>query len=226
MDRAEAIKKAQRTGSVFNGHGANKYYVKDAYDSKTGELLKDAKHIRSLDQKLVEKDELLDGYYIIETNVVGISKDEKPWSGSSRFRNYDCLFELNREVSDREIIEMYRGLWKIEESFKITKTYIKTRPVFVRNDKSIQAHFLTCFVALLLLRILEVKKLGGKDSYSKIIKVLQSATIGEVKGNIFRNYCKAPLLKRIGLLTGLDLAKKFYTKQELKAMNNSTKQID
>lgn len=225
IDRARAILKAEQTGTVFNGHAANKYYRKEAYDPKTGELLEAAKHLRSLDTELIAKDEMLDGYYIIETNVVGVSADEPPWKGTARFRTYDCLFELNREVSDQDIIEMYRGLWRIEESFKVTKSYLEARPVFVRKQDSIQAHFLTCFIALLIIRILENKKLGGKVPYSQIIKVLQSAKIGEVKDNIFRNYCSAPLLKRIGLLNGLDLAKKFYTKQELRSMNNATKQV-
>ncbi len=226
IDRAGAILKAERNGTVFNGHAANKYYKKEAYDTKTGEFLKHAKHLRSLDTDLIAKDEMLDGYYIIETNVVGICKDEKPWEGNARFRNYDCLFELNRTVSDQDIIDMYRGLWKIEESFKVTKSYLKARPVFVRTKESIQAHFLTCFIALLIIRILEVKKLGGQVPYSQIIKVLQSAKIGEVKNNIFKNYCSVPLLKKIGLLTGLDLSKKFYSKQELRSMNNSTKYTD
>ena len=226
IDRADAIMKAQRTGTVFNGHAANKYYRKEAYDPKTGELLDGTGHLRFLDRELISKDEMLDGYYLIETNVVGTNTEEKPWKGTARFRTYDGLFELNRAVSDLDIIDMYRGLWKIEESFKVTKSYLEARPVFVRKKDSIQTHFLTCFIALLIIRILEQKKLGGKVPYSQIIQVLQSAKIGEVTDHIFRNYCSAPLLKKIGLLTGLDLAKKFYTKQELRSMNNSTKLID
>lgn len=226
IDRADAILKAQRTGSVFNGHGANKYYRKEAYDPKTGELLKKAGHLRYLDEGLIAGDERFDGYYIIETNVVGTSGDEKPWKGTARFRNYDCLFELNRSVSDQDIIDMYRGLWRIEESFKITKSCLEARPVFVRRPDSIHAHFLTCFLALLIIRILEIKKLRQTVPYPKIIEVLQAAKIGEVKNHIFKNYCSSPLLKQIGLLTGLDLSKKFYTKQELRTMNNSTKQTD
>lgn len=226
IDRADAILKAKKTGTVFNGHAANKYYKKGAFDPETGILLDKARYLRYLDTDLIAKDEELDGYYIIETNVVGTCKDEKPWEGKARFRNYDCLFELNRNVSDQDIIDMYHGLWKIEESFKVTKSYLEARPVFVRKQDSIQAHFLTCFVALLIVRILEAKKLGGKIPYCQIIEALQAAKIGEVKDNIFRNYCSSPLLKKIGLLTGLDLTKKFYTKQELRSMNNSTKNVD
>jgi transposase len=181
--------------------------------------------VRYLDEEKIAQDERFDGYYLIETNVVGTDEQEKPWKGSARFRNYDCLFELNRVVTDQDIVEMYRGLWKIEESFKITKSHLQARPVFVRKPESIQAHFLTCFIALLIIRILELKKMNKKMSHAKIIETLQAAKVGEVQGNVYRNYCSSPYLREIGLATGLDLWKVFYTKQELRSMNNKTKDI-
>lgn len=164
--------KAYKSGTVFNGHAANKYYRKDVYDPETGELFEKAKYLRYLDKDLIDKDEKLDDYYLIETNVVGTCEDERPWQGKARFRDYDCLFELNRPVSDLDIIDMYCGLWKIEKSFKITKSYLESRLVFVRKQTSIQAHFLTCFIALFIIWILETKKLGETVPYSQIIKVL------------------------------------------------------
>ena len=55
-------------------------------------------------------------------------------------------------MSDAEIIETYHGLWRIEETFKISKSDFKTRPIYVSLEAHIEAHFLTCFVALLLTR--------------------------------------------------------------------------
>lgn len=225
INRCNSIKKAQQTGSVHNNHGANKYFKKEAYDPETGELYENAEYLRFLDKEKIAQDERFDGYYLIETNVVGTNENERPWNGTARFRNYDCLFELNKTVTDQDIVEMYRGLWKIEESFKITKTYLKARPVFVRKPQSIQAHFLTCYIALLIIRIMEIKKLNKQISYSKIIETLKAAKVGEVQGNIYRNYCSSPYLREIGLATGLDLWKVFYTKQELRSLNNKTKDI-
>jgi transposase len=225
INRCNSIKKAQQTGTIYNSHGANKYFAKQAYDPETGELFEKAKHVRYLDEQKIAQDERFDGYYLIETNVVGTHEQEKPWKGTARFRNYDGLFELNRVVTDQDIVEMYRGLWKIEESFKITKSHLQARPVFVRKPQSIQAHFLTCFIALLIIRILELKKMNKKMSHVKIIETLQAAKVGEVQGNIYKNYCSSPYLREIGLATGLDLWKVFYTKQELRSMNNKTKDI-
>jgi len=61
-------------------------------------------------------------------------------------------------MPDRKILDIYRGLWRIEESFKITKSELKTRPVYVSTKEHIEAHFLICFVALLLLRLLEIQQ--------------------------------------------------------------------
>ena len=57
-------------------------------------------------------------------------------------------------MSDSEIIDAYKNLWRIEESFKITKSQLKSRPVYVRTPKHIEAHFFTCYIALAIARLL------------------------------------------------------------------------
>ena len=63
------------------------------------------------------------------------------------------LLTSEMETSDDEIIDMYRGLWRIEESFKVTKSELEARLVYVWTKEHIEAHFLTCFVALTIARI-------------------------------------------------------------------------
>ena len=67
------------------------------------------------------------------------------------------LLTSEMEASDDEIIDMYRGLRRIEESFKVTKSELEARPVYVWTKEHIEAHFLICFVALTIARILENK---------------------------------------------------------------------
>lgn len=74
---------------------------------------------------------------------------------------------------------MYRGLWEIEENFKLTKSYLSTRPVYVRKESSIRAHFMTCFIALLMVRLLE-RRTSHALNHSEIVKALQSAMAAEV----------------------------------------------
>ena len=73
------------------------------------------------------------------------------------------------ELSNEEIIEHYRGLWRIEESFRILKGDLEGRPVFVHTKDHIEAHFLICFISLVVMRILQYK-LGYKYSAESIQK--------------------------------------------------------
>ena len=88
------------------------------------------------------------------------------------------------EASDDEIIDMYRGLWRIEESFKVTKSELEARPVYVWTKEHIEAHFLTCFVALTIARILE-NKLERKYSIGTILDSLSKAECSLVQQNYY-----------------------------------------
>lgn len=76
------------------------------------------------------------------------------------------------ELDSHQIIEIYRGLWKIEESFKVTKSDLAARPVYLSNLEHIQAHFLICFVALVIVRLLEFR-LNRKYSVGRILESLR-----------------------------------------------------
>ena len=117
------------------------------YDKETGEILA-ASSILDIDEEKIREEEALDGYYMLLTSEM--------------------------EASDDEIIDMYRGLWRIEESFKVTKSELEARPVYVWTKEHIEAHFLICFVALTIARILE-NKLERKYSVGKILDSLSKA---------------------------------------------------
>jgi hypothetical protein len=135
------------------------------------------------------------------------------------------LFELNRTVTAHDIVDMYRGLWEIEESFKITKSILATRPMFVRMPHSIEAHLLTCFVSLLLLRILEVKELRGTIPHEQIVDSLRRAQLVHVGSNIYMSTFCDRVLERIGIATGIDMTRKYFSKQDVRSLNNLTKQV-
>lgn len=78
-----------------------------------------------------------------------------------------------------EIININQRRWEIEESFRILKTEFKSRPVYVRKDTCIQAHFLTCFLALTVFRILE-NKLDNQFTCPEIIDTLQAMKVLEI----------------------------------------------
>lgn len=137
----------------------------------------------------LREEEALDGYYVIITS------------------EYE-------ESSDR-IIEMYRGLWKIEESFRVTKSDLEARPVFVSREDHIQAHFLTCFVSLVIARILEMK-LDHRYSITRILGSLAKAECSHLKQNYYLFDYYDEVLKDIGEKLNIDLSKKMLPLGEIK----------
>ena len=169
-------------------YGAAKYVKKVDYDKDTGEILT-ASSILDIDEDLIREEETLDGYYMLLTSEM--------------------------DTPDDKIIDMYRGLWRIEESFKITKSELEARPVYVWTREHIEAHFLTCFVALTISRILEMK-LEHKYSTGRIIDSLSRAECSLLQQNYYVFDYYDEVLKDIGNVTNIDFSKRIRTLGEIK----------
>ncbi len=96
---------------------------------------------------------------------------------------YDGLYAVctNLEDEAEEIIKINKRRWEIEESFRIMKSEFKARPVYLSREDRIKAHFLTCFLSLVIFRYLE-KKLGEKYTVSAIIDTLKNYEFRELNG--------------------------------------------
>ena len=190
------ISSASRYAKAEN-YGALKYIKGMKLDKKTGELTLERKNsIPMLDLDLIKEEEKFDGYYSIVTSEL--------------------------DMTDEEIIETYRGLWKIEESFKITKTCLKSRPVYVKTDSHIEAHFLICFLSLLILRILEMK-IQRKYSIQKVIESLKKANVILLEMNKYKAIYYDEILYEIDRCIGTDLGKKYLGLSEIKKIISNTK---
>ena len=176
-------------------YGAAKYVKKVDFDKETGEILTSSSEL-DINEELIREEELLDGYYVLVT-----SEMDEP---------------------DEKIIDMYRGLWKIEESFKLTKSELEARPVYVWTQEHIEAHFLTCFVALTLTRILEMK-LENKYSSGRIIESLTKSECSLLQQNYYHFDYYDEVLKDIGKVTGIDFSKRIRTLGDIKQELADTK---
>ncbi|MCH3916864.1 MAG: IS1634 family transposase [Spirochaetia bacterium] len=218
-DREDAINKAMRfvdSGStaVMNNYGSNKY-IKTDIVAADGESLSKADCIRPyFNEQKLEEDEMLDGYYVICTNVIGLEPGDRPLNAKSRFLK-DNYFQLNKTVSDLDIIEMYRGLWEIEETFKITKSYLNFRPVFHSKEERIEAHFLSCFVSLVITRLIE-QAVESRWSTLQIIESLQKASGTEFENNMYVFDYYDDILEAFDKKLGTQFKRKYMTKGDLK----------
>jgi transposase len=161
--RAELIAKAEKMikdPSKYNkatDYGAAKYVENIEIDPETGEVTK-AKGTDKLSLNIakIRDEEKYDGYYAIAT---------------SEF-----------DTPDEEIIDTYHGLWRIEESFKITKSLLSARPVYLSREDHINAHFLICFVALVIGRLVELR-LSHKFPLARIIDSLRLVACSHIDQN-------------------------------------------
>lgn len=107
------------------------------------------KKILSLDEEKIEKESMYDGFYAVCTT-------------------------LEKDIN--EIIHINKMRWQIEAAFRTMKSEFKARPVYLRNDDRINAHFLTCFLSLLILKIIE-KKVGNKYSEEQVLHTLRDMSV-------------------------------------------------
>lgn len=192
-ERDKAIEKAKKLiAKTKNGklseNGASKYIKSQPLDKKTGELY-ELSEAHWLDSNKIYEEQKYDGYYAIVTS------------------------ELN--MPNEEILDAYRSLWKIEESFKITKTELKTRPVHVSTKEHIEAHFLICFVALLLIRLLQMNT-DNKYSTRVLVDEMNKITGTYLDKNYYMLDYYSDIVKEFELLTGNDFSKRFMKLGEIK----------
>ena len=199
-ERAEAVAKARdmvKNPVKYNrltACGAAKYVDNLVYDKKTGEILPDSAKLLSFNETKLREEEALDGYYAIVTSEL--------------------------DESDERIIELYKELWRIEESFKITKSTLNTRPVYLSTIKHINAHFAICYLALVISRLLEHKL---KYPISQIAESLNSVCGTLVNENIYVfDYCDE-LTEHIEKTMNIPLANRYLTPKEILNIVGNTK---
>ncbi len=138
----------------------------------------------------------------------------------AKFDGYYSIVTSEKQLSDKEIRDIYKGLWKIEESFKITKSELETRPVYVWTDESIEAHFLSCFVSLVILRLIE-QKINRKFSTTKIIEALKNYTSTNIEHDIYLQDFRNDVIKELEVIFNIDLSHKYLTLSQIKKLLNS-----
>lgn len=200
-ERELALAKARdlvKNPSKYNkttSYGAAKYVKNLVFDPKTGEIVT-TKQKPVFDEVKLREEEKFDGYYAIVTSE---------W-----------------KKTDEEIIEIYRGLWRIEEAFKITKSDLEARPVYLSRNDHIQAHFLICFVALVIARLL-VQCLDNKYPIPKIVESLNKASGTHLEQNWYVFDHADDITNAITEILGVDLSHKYLRLGDIKKILGATK---
>lgn len=191
-------------------------YLKHKYQNlDTGELLDASRFRTMIDYDKIEEEKKAYGYYQIITSEI--------------------------EKTDREIIDAYHGLTRIEDQFRVMKSVLDTRPIFVRRPEHIEAHLALCVLALIIIRITQLKILDYKPelknrtqnwsfglSAERIQRALNKFTVEELADEYYRfNNVDDEDLKLLLGAFGIDIPTKLFTRSELRSMkkrivNNET----
>ena len=153
IERAEKMVAAKNVKKQRKNPNDPARFVKVTSITPDGEIAE--KKIYDLDDAAIEKEALYDGFYAVCTNLI--------------------------DDSVKDILSVSEGRWKIEESFRILKTDFESRPVYVSREDRIRAHFLTCYLALLIFRLLE-KKIGDGYTSGQIIQTLREYNLLRING--------------------------------------------
>jgi len=163
-------------------------FIKRTSSSKSGETVTD---LYEINQEVIEEEEKYDGYYAVATNLDDRAED---------------------------IIQISSNRYKIEDCFRVMKTNFSARPVYHQKKERIIAHFMICYTALLIYRLLE-KKLDQQgthftiDSILETLKNMEVANLGDIC--YFSTYTCSQVCTALNAAFGLGLDKKFYQPREL-----------
>ena len=191
IKKAEDLIKNPGKYTQATSYGCTKYINNIRFNEETGEIPKGLELSLKLDK--IKDEEKYDGYYSIVTS--------------------------EKNLTDKEIRDIYKGLWKIEESFKITKSNLETRPVFVWTKEHIEAHFLTCFISLVILRLIEYKT-SRKYSTTSIINSLKNYISNNLEHDIYLQNFTNNIIKDLSKIYNVDLSRKYLTLSEIKNILN------
>ena len=185
--RAKDLIKHPKKYDKVTSAGSAAYVKNIAFDKTTGEIVEG--QILELDEEKIREQELYDGYYSIVTSEL--------------------------ELTDLEMREIYRGLAKIEETFKISKSDFRSRPVYVSTNEHIDAHFSTCFTALVLIRLLQAK-LGHKYPVGRILDSLRKYNCTKIDTGLYQFLYFDEVIKSCGEVFHKDLNNKYRTQVQIR----------
>jgi transposase len=171
-----------------------KRFIKKTSVTPEGEVA--SKAVYEIDNSVIRKEEAFDGFYAVCTNLDG---------------------------DTTAVLTVNKRRWRIEECFRIMKSEFRARPVYLSRDDRITAHFITCFIALVVYRLLE-KKLGEQYTCSEIVQGLRDMNFHEVKGEGFvPTYMRTDFTDSLHDVFGFRTDYQILTMRQMKKIFKATK---
>lgn len=149
----------------------------------------------------------------ISINKEAIEKDLK-------YAGYNLLVTSETNMDDIDIYNTYHNLWRIEESFRIMKSDLEARPVFLQKENTIKGHFLICYIAVLLERLLQFKVLDNKYSTSQIMRFTRGFKLIKGESKYINTTVSSEFIREFQALTSLPLTNYYLTERQVNKIMN------
>lgn len=136
---------------------------------------------------------------------VKVSINEEKIKRDKKLAGFNILVTSETHMNDKDIYDIYHNLWRIEESFRIMKSDLDARPVYVQSEDAIKGHFLICYVAVLLERILQFKVFENKYSSNNFYNFFKEYKVIKGKNEYINITSDNEFIKDIAAYTNLPL---------------------
>lgn len=155
-----------------------------------------------------------------ETNgKVKVVMNEEAVRKNLELAGYNLLVTSETGMSDSEIYATYHNLWRIEESFRIMKSQLDARPVYLQKEETITGHFLICYITVLLTRLLQIKVLGNAPCSEELFDFFHGFKAVKISDKKYINLArKSDFITSLAAKTGLPLSSYFLSESQIKKM--------
>ena len=192
---------------------------------KKYEIEKQAEKARELCYSQAKRSEFGDlGKYVDFINEKGgkakAKINQEAIDKERKLAGYNLLVTSETKMSEREIYETYHNLWRIEESFKIMKSDLDARPVFLQKESTIKGHFLICYLSVLLERLLQFKVFNKEFSTYEIMKFTREFRLVKGESKYINITTSSRFIKEFAKLSKLPLTNYYLTERQIKQILN------
>lgn len=183
-------------------------------------MIEKAKALTASQAKRTEYGEV--GKYVCFTdgkgNKASVSMNQDAIDKDLRFAGYNLLVTSEIEMKDSDIYDVYHNLWRIEESFKIMKSDLDARPVFLQKEETIKGHFLICYLTVLLERIFQFKILENKYSTTEIFQFIKDFKVTKGESRYINTTKSSDFIHELALRSKLPLTNYFLSETQIKSI--------
>ena len=150
---------------------------------------------------------------------VKVTLNDEAIENARKLAGYNMLVTSELKMSDQEIYKAYHNLWRIEESFRIMKSELDARPVYLQREETITGHFLICYLAVLLTRLLQFKVFENRFCSEEIFSFIRDFRVAKISDRKYMNLTRnSSLIKELSKKTSLPLTSYFLSSGQIKKM--------